>query len=322
MELRRLLLVARARADRALANGDPKAAANNYRFISHRIPDDTEVSLLLARCLNAYGRDDAAAIECLRLAGLCAQLSRPRHAVALVDKALGLAPAVVVQHRLARIVFGLGRHADAVCDRVVAMHIAADRVVEARDMLLSMVDADPGCGAKRLRLALTELRLGRVGQAVRYLRPVARMYQATGDPDFEPVAELLLEHGGSNRELLEELVARRLHQGRYQEALVDLEQLHHRHPTDRQILERLALTQAHLGRSAQAAGSLLVLVGLLRRGGADDEAAALLGWARGWSQTRQYRHAIDTLARQVLDPADARKVTGVESSETALASAA
>ena len=290
-----------ARARWAAAENDFESAVRGYQLVTDLDPRNIDASEAFCRVLSASGRPHSAAAESLRLAALYASAGSSREALAAVSRALHLEPAVFVRHRLASLLFAMGQPIEALCRRAIEHHMAAQRSIEARELLQLLVEARPRDPALRQQLAELELGLGHAEQAARCLRAVVKLHRAAGDTEaFAQAADQLLRLAGPDPELLRELVAVDLRANRTARALERLELLQRLCPSDRALLERLATLQAKLGRTPSALESLWRLVRALGRDGDDDQVRDLLRRARRWHDSTRHHEAIDALARKVL----------------------
>ncbi len=297
-----VLAEVRVQASQAVAQGDLERAVTEYQRVTSLAPRDLNASDAFARLLASSGRRREASLELLRLAVLCADMGHRGDAMRSLEHAGQLDPSTLVRENLAPLVFRLGPRSRPFCEHAIDEHLDEGRLVEARDLLAMLVEAQPDATDTRYHLARVELKLDHVPIAVRHLRIVVEQHRrARRYSRLIPVAEDLLTHGGPDTAVLWELSVIYLRRGLDERALEKLEAIHRLLPDDLEILERVATLRARLDRGHSAVSSLWRLVRGRRAEGADDRATAeLLRRARAWSESTEYHQAVDALARKVL----------------------
>ncbi|MEM6989176.1 MAG: hypothetical protein AAF721_01725 [Myxococcota bacterium] len=281
--------------------GDHVGAAAQYRIMADIHPRDVRLGLKLAHHLLSAGRYRQAADEYLRLAALYAERGHHRRAMTVAQQGLRLDASRATRRRLEPIIARLGKAAEKLCEEAARMHMLADRRDQVNEIHRLLVEHDPSCIGKRLRLAEHGLAEGRTEEALANLRIVAEGLRARGRTDeFVRVAEMMLAHGASDPWALRQLAQIYIRDGNLEGAVRRLQALARVAPTDLFALERLVWAHAASGEADAARETLGRLVETMAESRDRGELRALLARAEKWSSDDRYQRELEMLRVEAL----------------------
>jgi tetratricopeptide (TPR) repeat protein len=308
-----------AAAERFAAKGQHDRAAREYQSIVDADPSDIRSWLLLADCLVRSGQKNAAIDRYLHVGEFYTQGRQPQKALAVYRQVLNLDPERLDVHlRCAGLFRELGQMPDAVLvyEKAGAALLKAGQTDEAFECYAAVCDIEPANVAKRLRLAELYSREQRVDEAVEQFGRCAR--QLLDDnrlQEYVRVAERLLYHQQID-DVLRDLAGVYLRLSEPRRALMKLNTLLQKSPSDPSGLELLAETFAGLGKHDKAVSVMLELARGERGRGPESQSSVIrvLRRALEWDPSNpQVRSALEEASREA--PVPPRVERSAEASE-------
>lgn len=259
-------------AQRHASRGEYDKAIREYQSIVENEPGDIQSWLMLADSLHRMGELDQAVERWVHAAELHLHGGDVPSALNVFRQVLDLAPERVDVHLKTAQAFEQARRpteAVALYERVASVYLRSGNTREALMLYERVAELAPRDVPKRLRLAELYSRERRVDEAVQHFELGATVYWQAGQPaEFVRVAERLLYHRQVDH-VLHQLVQAYLDIDQPRRALMKLNELLQRTPTDLSGLELLAETFVRLGKVDKAI-SVVVEIARTQRDGAPE----------------------------------------------------
>lgn len=259
-------------AQRFASRGEYDKAIREYQSIVENEPGDIQSWLMLADSLHRMGELDQAVERWVHAAELHLHAGDVPAALTVFRQVLDLAPERFDVHLKTAQAFEQARRpaeAVALYERVASVYLRSGNTREALMLYERVAELMPRDVPKRLRLAELYSRERRVDEAVQHFELGASVYwQAGQHAEFVRVAERLLYHRQVDH-VLHQLVQAYLDIDQPRRALMKLNELLQRLPTDLSGLELLAETFVRLGKVDKAI-SVVVEIARTQREGAPE----------------------------------------------------
>jgi tetratricopeptide (TPR) repeat protein len=259
-------------AQRFASRGEYDKAIREYQSIVENEPSDIQSWLMLADSLHRMGELDQAVERWVHAAELHLHAGDVPAALNVFRQVLDLAPERADVHLKTAQAFEQARRpaeAVALYERVASIYLRSGNTREALMLYERVAELMPRDVPKRLRLAELYSRERRVDEAVQHFELGATVYwQAGQHAEFVRVAERLLYHRQVDH-ILHQLVQAYLDIDQPRRALMKLNELLQRAPTDLSGLELLAETFVRLGKADKAV-SVVVEIARTQREGAPE----------------------------------------------------
>ncbi|EDM74741.1 TPR domain protein [Plesiocystis pacifica SIR-1] len=277
-------------AQQFAARGELDKAMKELQGVVEAVPGDTQAWLLFADCLQRAGKLDLAVERYVHAANLLLSSNEVPQALQVYRQVLNLAPERYDVHLSTAQAFEQLRRvpeAVALYEKVAGVYLRSGNTREALMLYERVADLMPREMAKRLRLAELFSRERRTDDAVEHFRRGADFLRDAGrHQEYVRVAERLLYHRQVDA-VIRDLVRVYLELDQPRRALMKLNELLQRVPTDALGLELLADTFVRLGKTDKAVSVVLELVKIQRdpKAGADGlrHAVAVLRKAAEWA---------------------------------------